>query len=443
MWFSMLSWSFVLRAASVLWADGSLAEPNLLFGRPGVEVEEPTNEELETRRRDFESMLETKGWIQSGDQVRPGTADRFTEETRTDEAWAEPPHRATIFLNFWGSESMTPGTNATLDESTCLSAEMKWPKFVGTEQTALALIEVFQRNVEDFGIRIAYDERPPSHLPYAMVMMGGRPGLLGLGGSVLGVSCSRDCGDRWWRDTTFAFTQATGSTNPNVLGLIALHEAAHGFGLAHIDDSSRIMNPFITRADVSWADECTGYDASTGSINCQPTHDDFCPPGMQNDTAELLAYFGPNSPDIEPPTVAILTPEDGLRLPVGSDVAIEAEVSDDHEGFGWKLVIPEVEQESIAFGFEKQWTLRALPEGVYTIRVEAIDHDRNESSDEVQIIVGDPVIPDGSDDGDDSSQDSDQGGSCAIANSNTRPSWAWVGLLGLALLGRRRRLSWS
>lgn len=35
-----------------------------------------------------------------------------------------------------------------------------------------------------------------------------------------------------------------------------------------------------------------------------------------------------------------------------------------------------------------EWPLGGLPEGVYTLRVEAIDHDRNESSAEVTIYVG-------------------------------------------------------
>ena len=42
----------------------------------------------------------------------------------------------------------------------------------------------------------------------------------------------------------------------------------------------------------------------------------------------------------------------------------------------------------MAFAFERQWELSSLPEGTYTARVEAIDHDRNVGFDEVTIYVG-------------------------------------------------------
>ena len=41
-----------------------------------------------------------------------------------------------------------------------------------------------------YGVRIAYDERPPSHMPFAMVMWA-VAGHVGRGQRVLGVSCSR------------------------------------------------------------------------------------------------------------------------------------------------------------------------------------------------------------------------------------------------------------
>ncbi|MBK8235150.1 MAG: hypothetical protein IPK74_06325 [Deltaproteobacteria bacterium] len=366
-----------------------LAADHELFGKPVFRPAPPEQQTLETRREGFERMLDERGWVQIDDQVRPAAEDgSFAQPIMPQAAWSSPPHRSTIFLNFFGTESLKPGTNSDLDESSCLQGEMPWPGFGGTEQQALALIEIFEVKMAPYGVRIAYDERPPSHLPYAMVMMGGSPNMLGLGNGVLGVSCSSDCGDLWWRDTTFAFTDAINPNNADVLGTTALHEAAHAFGLAHIDDATRIMNPFVGSGDVDWANTCTPYNDATGGINCQPTHDEFCGGGAQNSDAELLAYFGENSPDIEPPVVEILSPVDGTELEVGGSVMVEAEITDDHEGVGWKLVLPEVGQESVAYQFEKSWPLGNLPAGVYTLRVEAIDHDRNEAFDEVTIYVG-------------------------------------------------------
>lgn len=408
--------------SSVLLLAGDPADTlrsNTLFGEEVRQLAPLTELELQQRASDFQKMLDDKGWVQVGDQVRPGNkADGFTQDPNPSFDWTTPPHRNTIFLNFFGA-SLSPGTNAALNESNCLNAPTEWPGFGGTEAQALALIEVFERLMEPYGIRIAYDAVPPPELPYAMVMMGGSPGMLGLGNGVLGVSCSSDCGDMWWRDATFAFTDAINPNNSATLGTTALHEAAHAFGLAHIGDPTKVMNPFVGSANVTWASECTPYDDATGGINCQPTHDEFCPGGSQNTNAELLAYFGANSPDMEPPTVTITAPADGLELPVGGSVTVEADVEDNHEGVGWKLVLVEAEQESVAFAFERRWELSNLPAGTYTARVEAIDHDRNVGSDEVKIYVGVEAPETTGGDGSSSGGDSDSEGDSASGTSGS------------------------
>lgn len=389
-----------------------------LFGQEVKAVEPLDAVQLEQRKADFQQMLKDRGLVHIGDQVRPGTVEEgFTQPPTTQYAWNTPAHRSTIFLNFFGAD-LSPGSNAARNESSCLNASMAWPGFGGTEAQALALIEVFERQMEPYGVRIAYEEVPPPELPYAMVMMGGSPGMLGLGNGVLGVSCSSDCGDMWWRDTTFAFTDNINPNNAATLGTTALHEAAHAFGLAHIDDPTKIMNPFVGSADVIWADECTPYNDATGGINCQPTHDEFCDGGAQNTHAELLAYFGENSPDMEPPVVEITAPADGIELEVGDSVTIEADVSDNHEGYGWKLVLVEAGQESVAFAFERQWQLSNLAEGVYTARVEAIDHERNIGSDEVTIYVG-MSAPETGDEGGSSGGDSDDSDAGTDSDSGT------------------------
>ncbi|MBL4688336.1 MAG: hypothetical protein JKY37_27360 [Nannocystaceae bacterium] len=457
-------------------ATSASAAPGTLFGHDVLEVEPLTAEETQQRRESFETMLEDKGWAQIDDQVLPVDAGgRFAQPPVPPQLGAQPPHRATIFLNFFGQEDLSPGTNSAENESNCLQQVMDWPGFGGGNAQALALIDVFEINMEPYGVRIAYDERPPSHLPYAMVMMGGTPDLIGLGGGVLGVSCSPDCADMWWRDTTFAFTGAINLNNAEVLGTTALHEAAHAFGLAHIDNPQRIMNPFVGGGTVTWADECTPYNDATGGINCQATHASYCDGNpAQNTNAELMAYFGANSPDIVAPTVELTMPtEDQIEVEVGESFMIEVEVSDDHEGYGWRLVVPELEQEIPVFNNQKSWEL-SFPEGVYTVRVEAIDHDRNEGSDEVTVFVGVPAGDTGLDetgdggsaDGEGTSgatsagEDSDGGdgtgnegdgtgnddgsgqneasdGGCRVGGNNpTPPMWLLLGLLPFAL--RRR-----
>ncbi|MEM6997140.1 MAG: hypothetical protein AAF721_41935 [Myxococcota bacterium] len=470
----MARYAVPLALAGTFVATTASAEPGKLWGQDVLQTEPLTAEETEARRAGFQSMLEDKGWTQIGDEVRPADENGgFAQPPVPPQFGQTPPHRSTIFLNFFGQEGLSPGSNSAENESNCLQAAMDYPGFAGSEAQALALIDVFEINMEPYGVRIAFDERPPNHLPYAMVMMGGTPDLLGLGGGVLGVSCSPDCADMWWRDTTFAFTGAINLNNAEVLGTTALHEAAHAFGLAHIDNPQRIMNPFVGGASVTWADQCTPYNDATGSINCQPTHASFCDGNpAQNTHAELMAYFGANSPDINPPTVELTMPtEDQLEVEAGESFMVEVEVDDDHEGYGWRLVVPELDQEIPVYNNQKSWEL-SFPEGVYTVRVEAIDHDRNEGSDEVTVFVGMEASDDGGldetgggegeGDGDGDmgeGDDADGGGDgtggddanamddgvsdrgCAVGGHGIPPLWMLLGVLPFAI--RRRELGMS
>jgi MYXO-CTERM domain-containing protein len=420
---TLISCSLIFLPAGV-----SAAESPTLFGQPVTVVEPLSSEEVAARASAFEAMLKESDRVLVGDQVLPrdvalGIEVIPTGANAAPSEWTEPPHRATIFLNFFGAE-LKPGNNAAKNESPCVGSTLDYPGFSGNEQQALALINTFESKMEPYGVRIAYEERPPAHLPYAMVMMGGLPSLLGLPGGVLGVSCSNDCGDRVWRDLTFAFTAALNGSNTQTLGNIALHEAAHAFGLAHIANQDHMMYPYANPGNKEWATSCTPYDDATGGINCKVTHQRFCGEGVekQDSAAELLAYFGENSFDAEPPLVNILAPADGAELAAGSDLTVEVDVTDNHEGVGWRLVIPEVDQSIVAYAFENKFELNNLPEGVYTLRVEAIDHERNEAFDEVKIYVGMDAPPEPATTSGSESDTDDGGGTTDATGGESDPS---------------------
>lgn len=387
---------FVVFAGMFLPApDAGAAEGGrTLFGQPVNEVAPLTEEERAARAAAFQEHLDEQGLVLIDRQVLPKrvlTGDVTLPPGIPEGAWDLPPHRTTIFLNFFGGP-LKGGTNASESESPCLGNggnEVQWPGYAGSEQKALAIIQVFEDASAPFGIRIAYDKVPPKHLPYSQVMMGGDPGLIGLPNGVLGVACNLDCGDQWWRDTTFAFTEQSNDTN--ILATTALQEAAHAWGLDHIDGENNLMYPYATPGTKVWADECTPYNAATGGIGCQSTHDKFCPGGSQNDVAELTAYFGVNSPDTIAPTVTMLSPANLATFKSGDNIHIEVEVSDDHEGYGWRLMIPELGQELPVYNNQKTWDFPAS-KGAFTIRVEALDHDRNVGFAEAKIFVDVPVM---------------------------------------------------
>ena len=373
-------------------------QPRTLFGREVHDVPEMTPEEIEARRESFHEVLERQGLVLKDNQVLPkavADGDKYFPPGISEAGeWDQPPHRSTIFLNFFGGP-LSFGNNASQGESPCVMGKVDYPAYKGSEQTALAIIQIFQDAAAPFGLRIAYEDPPPKHLPYSQVMMGGHSSTIGLGNGVLGVSCNLDCGDAWLRDTTFAFTEE--SNNVGVLGTTALQEAAHSFGLDHIAGQNNIMYPFATLGKKVWADTCTPYDDSTGGIGCTVVHKKFCPAdadnpdGRQNDVAELTAYFGVNTPDVEPPTVKMLSPVDGQQYTKGENVHIEVEVNDDHLGFGWHLMVPELKQEQPVYNGQTVWDFPAPGKGVYTIQVEALDHDHNTGIAQAKIYVD--IVP--------------------------------------------------
>lgn len=464
-------------------AGAAPEQPHTLFGREVHTVPEPSAEELEARRLAFEANLEAQGLVLSGDVVMPRSValgELSDPPSEPAAAWNKPPHRSTIFLNFFGGP-LKGGKIASEGESPCLGSpnnKVDYPGYAGSEQKALAVIQVFKDAAAPYGLRIAYEKTPPKHLPYSQVMMGGKPSAIGLDPGILGVSCNLDCGDQWLRDTTFAFTEE--SNNVGVLGTTALQEAAHSFGLDHIDGENNIMYPYATLGTKVWADTCTPFNDATGDIGCKYVHVQFCPDNeSQNDVAELLAYFGPNTPDTEAPVVKMLSPLDGQQMSAGDPLNIEVEVSDNFGGYGWVLQVPELQQELQAYAGQKKWGLKAPSKGVYTIRVEAIDHDGNIGAAEAKIYVdqdppaadtgdepttGEPGesgdsegssesggsgVSDGSsgsgevdsqdaDSQDTTAQDKDDG--CGCRNDAPAPTPGWLLVVGGALLlGRRRR----
>lgn len=392
--FTAISFAPLVHAGDAEQAEG---ERPMLFGQPVNVPEELTPEELEARAQAFHEGLERQGMVLHGTQVLPKDALKpyIRDETHPVEAWDQPPHRTSIFLNFFGGP-LKNGTNASESESPCVQGNIDYPGYLAGEQAALAIIQVFKDAAEPFGMRILYEKVPPKHLPYSQVMMGGRPGVIGLPQGVLGVACNLDCGDSWWRDTTFAFTEETNQVS--ILGTTALQEAAHAWGLDHIDGANNIMYPYATPGDKVWASTCTPYNDATGGIGCQPTHDKFCDGGAQNDVAELMAYFGPNSVDSEAPTVKMLSPTDGQMYTKGDTLHIEVEVDDNFLGFGWRLMVPELKQEQPVYNGQTVWDLPVPPKGEYTIRVEALDHDGNIGFAEAKIYV-DTVPSEGGDTG--------------------------------------------
>lgn len=318
----------------------------------------------------------------------PGRDERAAPPAAPQPAWTAPPHRHTVYLNFLGG-TFNPGDNAAENTTACATQERKLSGFQGDERAALAIVELFKEKMAPFGVRVVYEQAPPRYLPYSMIVFSGDLSPLGVANAP-SVTCVEDCGDLQWRDTSFV--KASGLQSSSAITFSALSIAGITWGLDFVTDPDDIMGWGADSPDRSWGDACTDLSPKA-EPKCATTHAEFCPMGQQSATDELLAIFGPNTPDTEPPKVQILSPADGATLPVGEPLVISADLSDDHEGFGWHLVVPELGIDDPCYDRQKEWTLQGVPEGTYTIRVEALDHDGNIGLDELSVQVGEVPAP--------------------------------------------------
>ncbi len=187
----------------------------------------------------------------------------------------------TLFLNFDGADltSSSFGDNATENESSVLG--MQWlssatiPPFEPSDYYELrdyptradqlhAVAGHVRRLFAPFDVDVVI-ERPRSHIPYTMIMVGGSPSLLNLPRGVLGVA-PMDCGHTAKKSIAFVFPEDIHTTG--LLASTIAHEAGHTYGLHHIDNTEGIMYPAAMDNDSYWeAGSTTDGRACDGSYH--------------------------------------------------------------------------------------------------------------------------------------------------------------------------------
>lgn len=349
------------------------------------------------------------------------------------------PRPVTLYIDFDGGR-LHPGDDSAADELSCIDADLDYPGFYGSRTLAGQVTEEVRAILSPYAVRVV-DERPPSHLPYTMVMVGGLAEPLGLDPGIGGYACEIDCGDRNERDTVLVFAQSVRDSRQ--LAQTIVHEAAHSWGLDHVSDSASIMNPTTSGADRTLADGCTPL-ADVAASNCTDIHAEFCgDAGQQDSVAELIALRGPSEPDLSPPQVEILAPVGDVEVVPGELIELRVEVTDDRPGVGWRYVVPELDWAERSYE-EHDRALR-FPEGRYTLRVEATDQAGNEASAQVTVVAGDML---GGGDSDGSGGSSEEGaadaedaehdeGGCRLGS--LPGSWGRLALVLLVATRRRRR----
>lgn len=310
------------------------------------------------------------------------------------------PRRHVLYLDFRGGP-IAPGEDTAQGQAPCIPAEFRYPMFLGSGAAAAAAVQEVRRIFAPYGV-VVRASPPPLELPFTHVRIGGSPDVFEVDEGLNGLSCRGvDCGDASESDTVFVFsdkyTVSAAAFDPDherasgiAIGRIAAHEAAHAWGLEHAGVGDSIMAKFPSAAlDQRFVQGCEPLDLVTDSV-CPQERQRHCPEGEQDAHAELIARFGPGGSDEVPPRLQIVSPADGEEVLPGTIISVEVEIDDDLGSVGWSLQVPELQFTWPAPPGERMRDL-ALPEGTFTLQVQAIDADGNVAA---RTVVVHAIVPD-------------------------------------------------
>jgi hypothetical protein len=352
-----------------------------------------------------------------------------------------PPRRAEspeiLYINFDGGLLQSGCGNDPHHD--CSTLAETFSGYVGPFQGDLGqrlnILTQARKDVADFGIQVVV-ERPPADVPYTMVMYGD------LGAqSFAGIAPYIDCEDRRGGDLSFTqgfVTSQTGST-------VILQEAAHTWGLEHVDAPSDILNPFkASGLNQAFLDQCFKIVANTEleptSGSCNQVHSRFCDVGYQNSWQEMMYLFGPHVPDTVAPTVEITSPEDESVHVLPITIPLLADIGDNLDPQFYRI---EVYANGVADPVyeDSQPRLDLLinnpAPGDYELRAVVIDEEGNPAEDVVRFTI----LPEGSElpepEEDEDEMTPEEAG-CRVPGSHPDPQGGALALLVLPLLLRPR-----
>lgn len=320
-----------------------------------------------------------------------------------------------LFVNFDGPMMNGGCGNDSRQNCTTIFPNNQFNPSPADDATRAAVVQATREDVVDFGV-IVVGERPPEGNPYAMVVVGTPQG--GAPAGVGGVAPGIDCGNNNPNITSFSFLV---NSSANTQATVIHQEAAHTWGLEHVDDSTDNLFPSAGGfTNPLYQDVCSQVVSDTQlnptTAGCNSVHTMFCDANNQNSYQEMLALFGPPVLDTVPPTVVIESPTEGQVFDYNDSFDLTITLDDDRR--------PQVLDTLIFFDATEAASTslinatltfpvnggdppagHGLSNGVHTIRVDITDEAGNPATAEVNIeIVGSPFgEPSGDDDGEDES----------------------------------------
>lgn len=233
------------------------------------------------------------------------------------------------------------------------------------------------------------DQRPPPGSRYSMVVIGGRPQDIGLGGHIAGLA-PLDCEDTNPYDITFVFSKSLRSLN--AIARVTVQEAAHSYGIEHVRAPDYVMNPEPIGGSMGLGKSCLPLDPSPGlsnpdGIKCLHACED---PSYQNSFVELRRLFGasPLPRSNHPPRIQIRYPGQGNHFfETPADLRLDIDVLSGQDLKEVELSInggPSVKNSMFPYAYR----ISGLGPGGYNAKVIARDIHGNQSQEVVDFSVG-------------------------------------------------------
>jgi len=380
-------------------------------------------------------------WLAAGPTLaEPAhTLDAPLPPRPTPDAFTAPPapfalgDNTTLFVNFAGVQLEECNPSDSRRDCSWYNYEAPFPPFSGTVQTQVGVLQAMRSDVSEFGVRVTA-QRPDSG-NYTMVVYGGTESEYGALGSAPAGDCDDDVPNQ------IAFAHLDGDLNEWVNGgaTTSLHEAAHSWGLDHIDFEGSIMFPSGNNAPTYFRDECDGMvedtDLNPGQAACPELNMADCgDPTRQNAAARLTRLFGPAYVDIETPVIELLEPSDGqyFQAPANFDVVFETTDDQHPQAYSvWAWLGDDSRPDDESIRVDPGFSVTDLPIGTWDFHVVVADEAGNESRVDFTIEVGEDPPPD--------PVTEEDGCGCRTPDGPGGSGWAWWICVPMALARRRKR----
>ncbi len=336
----------------------------------------------------------------------------------------------TLYVNFEGVDLTECNPSDSRRDCSWYNFEQAFPPFSGTIQTQVGVLQAMRADVADYGIRVT--GRRPESGNYTMVVYGGTESEYGALGSAPAGDCDDDVPNQ------IAFAHLDGELNEWVNGgaTTALHEAAHSWGLDHIDVEGSVMFPSGNNSPTFFRDACDRMvedtDLTPGQASCPEVNMAHCgDSSLQNAAARLTRLFGPAYVDMEAPVLELLEPEDGQYFQAPANFDVVFDTNDDqhpqaYSVWAWLGDGPRPEDDSVRV--DPGFSVTDLPIGTWDFHVVVADEAGNETRVDFTIEVGEDPPPD--------PVSGDEGCGCRSSGGPATPWWICV---PVALARRRRR----